>query len=79
MLLEGLPGIIHSLTITIISLIGLSAMAGTVGGGGLGDFAIRYGYQYFQTDVMVATIIVLLIIVNVIQFVGDILSKITTH
>lgn len=79
MLLEGLPGIIHSLTITIISLIGLSAMAGTVGGGGLGDFAIRYGYQYFQTDVMVATIIVLLIIVNVIQFAGDILSKITTH
>ncbi|MCI1945075.1 methionine ABC transporter permease [Clostridium luticellarii] len=79
MLLEGLPGIIHSLTITIISLIGLSAMAGTVGGGGLGDFAIRYGYQYFQTDIMVATIIVLLIIVNIIQFVGDILSKITTH
>ncbi|HBC96627.1 MAG TPA: ABC transporter permease [Clostridium sp.] len=79
MLLEGLPGIIHSLTITVISLIGLSAMAGTVGGGGLGDFAIRYGYQYFQTDVMVATIIVLLIIVNVIQFIGDTLSRLTTH
>ncbi|MHC6179751.1 methionine ABC transporter permease [Clostridium sp. JNZ X4-2] len=79
MLLEGLPGIIHALTITIISLIGLSAMAGTVGGGGLGDFAIRYGYQYFQTDVMVATIIVLLVIVNLIQLVGDILSKLTAH
>lgn len=79
MLKEGLPGIIHAITITIISLIGLSAMAGTVGGGGLGDFAIRYGYQYFQTDIMVATIIVLLIIVNLIQFLGDILSKLVTH
>jgi D-methionine transport system permease protein len=79
MLKEGLPGIIHAVTITIISLIGLSAMAGTVGGGGLGDFAIRYGYQYFQTDIMVATIIVLLIIVNIIQFLGDILSKVVTH
>lgn len=79
MLKEGLPGIIHAVTITIISLIGLSAMAGTVGGGGLGDFAIRYGYQYFQTDIMVATIIVLLIIVNLIQVLGDILSKLVTH
>lgn len=79
MLKEGLPGIIHAVTITIISLIGLSAMAGTVGGGGLGDFAIRYGYQYFQTDIMVATIILLLIIVNLIQFLGDILSKLVTH
>lgn len=79
MLKEGLPGIIHAVTITIISLIGLSAMAGTVGGGGLGDFAIRYGYQYFQTDIMVATIIILLIIVNLIQFLGDTLSKLVTH
>lgn len=79
MLKEGLPGIIHAVTITIISLIGLSAMAGTVGGGGLGDFAIRYGYQYFQTDIMVATIIILLIIVNLIQFLGDVLSKLVTH
>lgn len=79
MLKEGLPGIIHAVTITIISLIGLSAMAGTVGGGGLGDFAIRYGYQYFETDIMVATIIVLLIIVNIIQFLGDILSRLVTH
>lgn len=79
MLKEGLPGIIHAVTITIISLIGSSAMAGTVGGGGLGDFAIRYGYQYFETDIMVATIIVLLIIVNIIQFFGDNLSKLVTH
>ena len=79
MLREGLPGIIHAVTITIISLIGLSAMAGTVGGGGLGDFAIRYGYQYFQTDIMVATIILLLIIVNIIQILGDVLSKLVTH
>lgn len=79
MLKEGLPGIIHAVTITVISLIGLSAMAGTVGGGGLGDFAIRYGYQYFQTDIMVATIILLLIIVNIIQLLGDVLSKLVTH
>ncbi len=79
MLLEGLPGIIYALTITTISLIGLSAMAGTVGGGGLGDFAIRYGYQYFQTDVMVVTIIILLILVNVVQGIGDLLLKLVTH
>lgn len=79
MLREGLPGIIHAVTITIISLIGLSAMAGTVGGGGLGDFAIRYGYQYFETDIMIATIIILLIIVNLVQFLGDVLSKLVTH
>ncbi len=76
---EGLPGIIYALTITTISLIGLSAMAGTVGGGGLGDFAIRYGYQYFQTDVMVITIIILLILVNVVQGIGDLLIKLTSH
>lgn len=76
---EGLPGIIYALTISTISLIGLSAMAGTVGGGGLGDFAIRYGYQYFQTDVMIVTIIILLILVNVVQGIGDLLLKLTTH
>ena len=76
---EGLPGIIYALSITTISLIGLSAMAGTVGGGGLGDFAIRYGYQYFQTDVMVITIIILLILVNVVQGIGDLLIKLTSH
>ncbi|MGF7057974.1 methionine ABC transporter permease [Brassicibacter mesophilus] len=79
LLLEGLPGIIYALTIAIISLIGLSAMAGTVGGGGLGDFAIRYGYQYFKTDIMVVTIIVLLILVNLVQGFGEFLLKKINH
>lgn len=79
MFLEGLPGIIYALTIATISLIGLSAMAGTVGGGGLGDFAIRYGYQYFQTDVMIVTIIILLILVNLVQGIGDFLLRLANH
>lgn len=79
MLFEGLPGIIYALTIAAISLIGLSAMAGTVGGGGLGDFAIRYGYQYFQTDVMIVTVLILLVLVNLVQGIGDFLLKLTHH
>lgn len=79
MIPEALPGIIYAITITTVSLIGLSAMAGTVGGGGLGDFAIRYGYQYFQTDVMVVTIIILLLLVNFIQSLGDLLLNKLKH
>ena len=63
MLKEAVPSIISGLTLTIISIIGYSAMAGTVGGGGLGDVAIRYGYQRYQTDVMIVTVIILIIIV----------------
>lgn len=72
---EALPSIIESLTVVIVSLIGASAMAGTIGGGGLGDLAIRYGYQRFQADVMIATIIVLVIIVQLIQFIGSNMAK----
>ncbi|WP_061994476.1 methionine ABC transporter permease [Clostridium sp. ATCC 25772] len=79
MLPEGLGGIIHAITITTVSLIGLSAMAGTVGGGGLGDFAIRYGYQYFQTDVMIVTVIILLVLVNIVQCFGDLLLRKLNH
>lgn len=79
LLVEALPGIIYALTITTVSLIGFSAVAGTVGGGGLGDFAIRYGYQYFRTDIMVVTTIILLLIVNVVQTVGDYLLKRLSH
>lgn len=79
LLKEGLPGIIYALTITTVSLIGFSAVAGTVGGGGLGDFAIRYGYQYFKTDIMIATIIILLILVNLIQSFGELLIKKLSH
>ena len=72
---EALPSIIENMTLVIVSLIGSSAMAGTIGGGGLGDLAIRYGYQRFQADVMIATIIVLIIIVQLIQFIGSTWSR----
>jgi len=68
---EALPGIIGGFTITIVSVIGASAMAGAVGAGGLGDMAIRYGYQRFDTTVMVAVIIVLVALVCAVQLVGD--------
>jgi len=61
MIKEAIPSIISGLTLTIISIIGYSAMAGTIGGGGLGDVAIRYGYQRFQTDIMIITVVILII------------------
>ena len=76
---ESLPGIIRGITITFVSLIGLSAMAGSIGGGGLGDFAIRYGYQRFQIDITYVTIIILLILVSIIQGLGNLLIKKITH
>lgn len=79
LLREGLPGIVYALTITTISLISFSAVAGTVGGGGLGDFAIRYGYQYFKTDIMIVTIIILLIMVTLVQSVGELLVRRLSH
>jgi len=72
---ESLHSIVLGITLAVISLIGYSAMAGTLGGGGLGDLAIRYGYQRFQMDVMIATVIVLIIMVQVMQSLGDNLSK----
>jgi D-methionine transport system permease protein len=68
---EALPGILGGFTITIVAMIGSSAMAGAVGAGGLGDLAIRYGYQRFDTTVMVTVIILLIVIVTAVQFVGD--------
>jgi len=76
---EGLPGIIRGITITFISLIGLTAIAGSVGGGGLGDLAIRYGYQRFQTDVTIVTVIILLILVSIVQAIGNFLIKKISH
>ncbi|MCR1951372.1 MULTISPECIES: methionine ABC transporter permease [unclassified Clostridium] len=75
MLKEAVPSIISGLTLTVISIIGYSAMAGTVGGGGLGDVAIRYGYQRYQTDVMIVTVIILIIIVQALQSLGNYLYK----
>ena len=72
---EALPSLISGLTLTIINLIGYSAMAGAVGGGGLGDLAIRYGYQRFRPDVMAIAVIVILLLVELIQFIGNKISS----
>ena len=71
MIPETMPHIIHGLTVTVISLIGFSAMAGTIGAGGLGDLAIRFGYQRFKTDIMVYSVIVIIIVVQIIQTLGN--------
>ena len=73
---EAMPSLVSGITLTIINLIGYSAMAGAIGGGGLGDLAIRYGYQRFRTDIMVVSVIVILVLVEVIQVIG---SKISSH
>ena len=72
---EAMPSIVAQLTTVIIALVGESAMAGAVGGGGLGDLAIRYGYQRFRPEVMIATVIILIILVQLVQFLGNTLVK----
>ena len=72
---EALPTIIDNITVLVVNLISYSAMAGAIGGGGLGDIAIRYGYQRFQGDVMLATIVILIVLVQLIQSCGDFLSR----
>ena len=67
---ESMPSVVSGITLTIINLVSYSAMAGTLGGGGLGDLAIRYGYQRFRTDVMIASVIVIILLVALIQFAG---------
>lgn len=68
---EALPGIINALTVTVVSLLGYSAMAGAIGGGGLGDLAIRFGYQRFDAFVMLITIVVLVVMVQALQYSGE--------
>ena len=68
---EALPGIVAGLTITFVSLTGYSAMAGAIGGGGLGDLGIRYGYQRFLPEIMLAVVIVLIVFVQAVQSLGD--------
>jgi D-methionine transport system permease protein len=72
---ESLPSIVSGITLTVISLIGYSAMAGAIGGGGLGDLALRFGYQGFQEDIMIGTVIVLVIIVQAVQGAGNALYR----
>ena len=78
-LIEGRKEVVLAITISLISLIGFSAITGTVGGGGLGDFAIRYGYQYFKSDIMIVTIIVIIAIVYLVQGIGDFIYKKLNH
>ena len=73
---EILPGIIASITVTAIALVSYTAMAGAVGGGGLGDLAIRYGYQRFETNIMILTVVLMVVMVQVIQLFGDFLVRI---
>ena len=72
---EGLPSLLRGVPIAIITILGYSAMAGAVGAGGLGDIAIRYGYQRYQDDVMIATIVILIVLVQVVQSVGNLLVR----
>lgn len=72
---EALPGIVSGLTLTLVSLIGYSAMAGAIGGGGLGDLGIRYGYQRFRPEVMLAVVVVLVVLVQGLQSLGDRLAR----
>lgn len=76
---ESVPGIVRGTTITFISLVGLTAMAGAVGGGGLGDFAIRYGYNRNQVDVTYATVVILVALVSLMQALGNLIIRKTTH
>ena len=72
---EALPGLISGATVTAVALVSFTAMAGVVGAGGLGDLAIRFGYQRFQTDVMIVTVVLLVLLVQSIQFAGDALAR----
>lgn len=76
---EAMPGLIRATTVTVISLVGYSAMAGLVGGGGIGDLAIQYGYYRYETGVMIATVILLIVIVQGAQFIGDWFARIYTR
>ena len=79
MLPEALPSLIHGLTLTIISLIGYSAMAGAIGGGGLGNSAVIDGYQRSNPEIMWQATIVIIILVQIVQFIGDLLVKTITN
>ena len=79
LLLEALPSLIRGAALTFITLFGFSAMAGTVGAGGLGDIAIRYGYQRYQYDVMTVAVVLCIILVQIVQSLGDFISRTINH
>lgn len=72
---EALPGLLRGLTVTAVSLVGYSAMAGIVGGGGVGDLAIRFGYYRYETNVMIVTVVVLILLVQIAQSFGDFVAN----
>lgn len=76
---EGVTAIVRASTITIINIIGLTTVAGAIGGGGLGNLAITYGYNRFKTDVTLVATLIILILVFIVQFIGDFITKKTTH
>lgn len=76
---EARPSLVAGVTVTVVALISYSAMAGAVGGGGLGDFAIRYGYQQFRTDITVVTVLALVAVVQLLQLAGDTLARRLAH
>lgn len=76
---EALPGIVAALTVTFVSLVGYSAMAGAIGGGGLGDLGIRYGYQRFLPEVMLTVVVILIVFVQLVQSLGDLLVRKLSH
>jgi D-methionine transport system permease protein len=79
LLREAAPGLVGGLTITLVAIVGFSAMAGTVGGGGLGALAIDYGYNRYDGNVMLATVVLLVVIVQIFQFVGDLVVRRISH
>jgi D-methionine transport system permease protein len=76
---ESLPALVSGLTTTVVALVGYSAMAGAIGGGGLGDLAIRYGYQRFENGLMIATVVLLIVLVQIVQWLGDFAAKRLAH
>lgn len=76
---EAMPELIQNFTITVIVIIGCSAMAGAIGGGGLGDVAIRYGYMRFRLDMMIGTVVILVLMVQIVQWVGDYFTRKCDH
>lgn len=76
---EALPGLVAAGTVTAVALVSYTAMAGVVGAGGLGDLAIRFGYQRFQTDVMIVTVVLMLVLVQVLQMIGDAVVRRVSH
>lgn len=76
---EALPGLVSGATVTAVALVSFTAMAGVVGAGGLGDLAIRYGYQRFQTDVMLVTVVLMVVLVQLLQLGGDWLARRLDH